>query len=72
MAAQAENAAAPGCAAVGASLYVVGVDANVTDSELHDLFGKFGEVVSVEVCEDLSIGLSLRHGYVHYRNPQSG
>lgn len=66
MAAEAENAG------VGASLNVVGIDASVTDSELHALFSQFGEVVSVEVCEDLSIGLSLRYGYVHYRNPQCG
>lgn len=72
MAAQAGNASATDGAAVGASLYVVGLDANVTESQLYGLFSSIGEVVSVEVCQDLSIGLSLRYGYVHYRNPECG
>ncbi|KAL1564485.1 hypothetical protein AAHA92_06819 [Salvia divinorum] len=63
-------AAEPGNAAVGASLYVIGFDANVTESQLHGLFSSIGEVVSVEVCQELSFGLPIRYGYVHYKNPE--
>ncbi|XP_047950315.1 uncharacterized protein LOC125196015 isoform X2 [Salvia hispanica] len=63
-------AAQLGNAAVGASLYVIGFDANVTESQLHGLFSSIGEVVSVEVCQELSFGLPIRYAYVHYKNPQ--
>lgn len=67
-----EMAAQLGNAAVGASLYVIGFDANVTESQLHGLFSSIGEVVSVEVCQELSFGLPIRYAYVHYKNPQCG
>ncbi|KAH6825985.1 binding protein 2 [Perilla frutescens var. hirtella] len=66
----AQVAAAAGGEAVGASLNVVGLEANVTDSQLYDLFSQIGEVVSVKVCRDLSCGLLTRYGHVSYRNPK--
>ncbi|XP_075501738.1 polyadenylate-binding protein 2-like [Primulina tabacum] len=52
------------------SLYVGDLDANVTDSQLYDLFSQVGDVVSVRVCRDLTSRHSLGYGYVNYGNPQ--
>ncbi|KAJ8770651.1 hypothetical protein K2173_021298 [Erythroxylum novogranatense] len=48
------------------ALYVGGLEANVTDTQLYDLFNQLGQVVSVRVCRDLSTGQSLGYGYVNY------
>lgn len=67
-----EMAAQLGNAAVGASLYVTGFDANVTNWQLYGLFSSIGEVVSIEVCQELSFGLPIQYAYIHYKNPQCG
>ncbi|KAF9675888.1 hypothetical protein SADUNF_Sadunf09G0080200 [Salix dunnii] len=55
---------------VTTSLYVGDLEANVTDSQLYDLFNQVGQVVSVRVCKDLTSRRSLGYGYVNYSNPQ--
>lgn len=66
------NAASSGGAQTVRSLYVGDLDANVTDSQLYDLFTQIGEVVSVRVCKDLTSRQSLGYGYVNYFNPKDG
>ncbi|KAL6514596.1 poly(A) binding protein Pab2 [Orobanche gracilis] len=67
---QVVNAASSGGAPLVTSLYVGDLDANVTDSQLYDLFSQMGDVVSVRVCRDLTSRNSLGYGYVNYGNPQ--
>ncbi|XP_075520983.1 polyadenylate-binding protein 2-like [Primulina tabacum] len=67
---QVVNAVPSGGAPFVTSLYVGDLDANVTDSQLYDLFIQMGDVVSVRVCRDLTSRRSLGYGYVNYGNPQ--
>ncbi|KAJ6754757.1 POLYADENYLATE-BINDING PROTEIN [Salix purpurea] len=67
---QSVNAGANNPNFVTTSLYVGDLEANVTDSQLYDLFNQVGQVVSVRVCRDLTSRRSLGYGYVNYSNPQ--
>ncbi|GLT58906.1 hypothetical protein SLA2020_317650 [Shorea laevis] len=64
-------AASPGGSQFGTvSLYIGDLDANVTESQLYDLFSQVAQVVSVRVCRDLTTRRSLGYGYVNYSNSQ--
>ncbi|KAF5189449.1 Polyadenylate-binding protein [Thalictrum thalictroides] len=53
-----------------ASLYVGDLDPSVTETQLFDLFSQIGPVVSVRVCREQSIKVSLGYGYVNYQNSE--
>ncbi|EYU37653.1 hypothetical protein ABFS82_02G036600 [Erythranthe guttata] len=67
---QVANVASSGGAPPVTSLYVGDLEANITDSQLYDLFQQIGEVVSVRICRDLTSRESLGYGYVNYGDPQ--
>ncbi|KAL2457768.1 Polyadenylate-binding protein 8 [Forsythia ovata] len=52
------------------ALYVGGLDPNVTNNDLSQMFSQMGEVISVKVCMDHTTERSLGYGYVNYSNPQ--
>ncbi|PIA57045.1 hypothetical protein AQUCO_00600044v1 [Aquilegia coerulea] len=59
-----ENAA-PG-SSTQASLYVLDLHSSVTETDLSDLFGRVGTVLSVKVCTNSTSNVSHRYGYVNY------
>ncbi|KAB1200096.1 Polyadenylate-binding protein 5 [Morella rubra] len=54
------------------SLYVGDLDPSVDESQLLDLFGQVGQVVSIRVCRDQTRRSSLGYAYVNYANAQDG
>jgi RNA recognition motif-containing protein len=51
------------------NLYVKSLEPAVEDSELHESFSGFGEIVSCRIATDAASGKSLGYGYVQFRNP---
>lgn len=49
-----------------ASLFVTDLDASVTETDLYDLFGKHGQVLSVKICREICTGVSRGYGFVNY------
>jgi polyadenylate-binding protein len=50
------------------NLFVKNLDESIEDSQLHDAFASFGEVISCKIHKD-EHGRSQGYGYVQFRNP---
>lgn len=51
------------------SIWVGGLDPNLTETNLYEYFVRIGPVVSVRVCVDAATQKSLGYGYVNFQDP---
>jgi polyadenylate-binding protein len=56
------------CKVANGNLFVKNLDRNIEDSQLHEAFANFGEIISCKICVDKD-GKSLGYGYVQFRKP---
>jgi polyadenylate-binding protein len=53
------------------NVYVKNIDAEVTDEEFRELFGKYGDITSATISRDPETGKSRGFGFVNYVNHES-
>jgi hypothetical protein len=56
------------CREAKGNLFVKNLDKSIEDSQLHEAFANFGEIISCKICVDKD-GKSLGYGYVQFRKP---
>ncbi len=54
------------------NIYVGNLNYNLEEAELQDLFGQFGEVVSVKIIKDRDTGRAKGFGFVEMADDQEG
>jgi len=54
------------------NIYVAGLNFNIRDIDLNDLFAEFGEVSSAKVVNDRETGRSRGFGFVEMPNEEEG
>ena len=53
-----------------ANIFVKGISQNASPREIYELFVKYGEIISIKICEDED-GNILGYGYINYYNLDS-
>ncbi|GAB6011147.1 RNA recognition motif domain-containing protein [Viscerimonas tarda] len=54
------------------NIFIAGLSYNITDSDLADLFGEYGEISSAKVVMDRDSGRSKGYGFVEMADEASG
>ncbi|MDR1809069.1 MAG: RNA-binding protein [Prevotella sp.] len=54
------------------NIFIAGLSYNITDSDLADLFGDYGEISSAKVIKDRDSGRSKGYGFVEIDDEPSG
>jgi len=53
------------------NIFIAGLSYNITDNDLVDLFGEYGEIASAKVIMDRDSGRSKGYGFVEMENDAS-
>ena len=52
------------------NIFIAGLSYNITDSDLSDLFGEYGDISSAKVIMDRETGRSKGYGFVEIENEE--
>jgi RNA recognition motif-containing protein len=54
------------------NIFIAGLSYNITDADLNDLFGEYGEITTAKVIMDRETGRSKGYGFVEMEDEASG
>lgn len=54
------------------NIFIAGLSYNITDADLNDLFGEYGEITSAKVVMDRETGRSKGYGFVEMDDDAAG
>lgn len=54
------------------NIFIAGLSYSITDADLNDLFGEYGEIASAKVIMDRETGRSKGYGFVEMNDETSG
>lgn len=54
------------------NIFIAGLSYSITDADLNDLFGEYGEIASAKVIMDRETGRSKGYGFVEMNDEASG
>ncbi|MDU1903683.1 MAG: RNA-binding protein [Dysgonomonas sp.] len=54
------------------NIFIAGLSYNITDADLNDLFGEYGDITSAKVIMDKETGRSKGYGFVEMNDEDAG
>lgn len=54
------------------NIFIAGLSYNITDADLNDLFGEYGDIASAKVVMDRETGRSKGYGFVEMNDEEAG